>query len=82
MNQLKNNLKVYEESYQHKLLDGIIAIKMKEIEELKDINYKQNRKITYMVDYKTQNVDFILQNESNLECLCGAAHLQYFNKVW
>jgi len=31
MIQLKNSLKVYEDSYQHKLLDGIILLKSKEI---------------------------------------------------
>jgi hypothetical protein len=75
-------LKLYENYNQHKLLDGIILEKNKEIDLLKDQNLKKSRKIAYMVDYSTQNGANIIENEDVFACSCGSAQLKYYNTVW
>ena len=60
INQLKENMKIYEAHNKHKLLDGLLLHKNKEIQALKDINIKQSRKIAYMTDYNTQNTNRII----------------------
>jgi hypothetical protein len=68
-------LKTYENYNQHKLLDGIILEKNKEIDILKDSNMKKSRKISYMVDYSTHNISKIIENEDVFTCACGSAQL-------
>lgn len=57
---MSQNYKLYETYNQHQLLDGIIIQQAKEIEVLKDRNLKQARRIAYMTDYNTDNVQLIL----------------------
>ena len=71
----KEKLKTYENYNQHKLLDGIILEKNKEIDTLKDQNSKKSRKIAFMVDYSTHNTAKIVENEDVFSCSCGSSQL-------
>ena len=79
---LSQNYKLYEIANQHKLLDGIIVQKDQEIEQLKDKNSKQARRINYMTDYSTRNISAILEHDDTFQCYCGGAPLEYYHKVW
>lgn len=54
------NFKTYEKYNQYKLLDGVINIKNKEIEDLKERELRQTRRLQYITDYNSDNVNFIL----------------------
>lgn len=60
--QLKDNLKNYESYGQHKMQDGLLLQKEKLIESLRIINERQSRRLAFMVDYNSQNVEFLLDD--------------------
>jgi len=79
---MNQNYQLYEAYNQHKLLTGIVVQKEKEIDELKDKYQKQARRIAYMTDYCSENVNSIIEHEDNFQCFCGGAPLKYYSKTW